>query len=612
MFKFFESLIDPYRDDAAEPPPRGLAAFFWHHIQPIWPLVAVMALMNVVVAVLEMALLNYAGGFVDLMATANRETFFADHGGTIMTFAILAFVVLPVIAVVWELLFHQTFVGNFPMMIRWRSHRTVLRQSISYFQDDFAGRIANTLMQTALSVRETISSFMNTLIFAVVYIGSALYVLASTDWRLAMPIALWLLAYTAVASYFMPKLAQLSEAQADARSVMTGRIIDSYTNIMAVKLFAHTDAEVGYARDSMRAFMDTVHPQMRLVTMLNSSLRVMNYTLMAATILVSVILWQAGHVTPGPVAIAIALALRLDGLSDWVMWQVAGLFEAIGVVRDGAKTLSKPVAIVDRPDAKPLSVTKGEIVFDRVTFHYGKGKGVIEQLDLRVAPGEKVGIVGRSGAGKSTLVNLLLRFFEPESGRVLIDGQDISAVTQDSLRRAIGVVTQDTALLHRSVGDNIRYGRPDASEDDVERAIRFAAAGGFIPALTDGEGRSGLAAMVGERGVKLSGGQRQRIAIARVFLKDAPILVLDEATSALDSEIEAAIQESLNELMAGKTVIAIAHRLSTIAAMDRLIVMDRGRIIEDGSHAALLSKGGLYADLWKRQSGGFLVSDAAA
>jgi ATP-binding cassette, subfamily B, multidrug efflux pump len=611
VFSYFEKLIDPYRAVPLAPPPPGLLAFFLHFIRPVWPIVAILAVLTAVIAALEMALLSYAGSFVDLMATSNRATFFADHGSRLITLAVLAFFVLPVLAVMWELMFHQSFIGNFPMMVRWQAHRYVLRQSLSFYQDDFAGRIANTIMQTALSVRETISSIINTVIFAVVYIVSALAVLSSADWRLALPLLAWLGAFIAVGVYFMPRLSRLSEAQADARSVMTGRVIDSYTNIMAVKLFAHTDAEDSYARESMQAFMATVHPQMRLVTKLNSCIRVMNYTLLAATVLVAILLWQANYVTPGPVAVAIALALRMDGLSDWVLWQVAGVFESIGVVRDGAKTLSTPVAITDAPNAKELHVSKGEIAFEGVTFHYGRSSGVISGLDLKIAPGEKVGLVGRSGAGKSTLVNLLLRFFEPEGGRVLIDGQDIRGVTQDSLRRAIGVVTQDTSLLHRSIGDNLLYGRPDATPDDVKRATELAAAAQFIDALQDAHGGRGLAATVGERGVKLSGGQRQRIAIARVFLKDAPILILDEATSALDSEVEAAIQEQLMNLMAGKTVIAIAHRLSTIAAMDRLVVMEQGRIVEQGSHDELIRLGGIYAGLWKRQSGGFLAKEAA-
>jgi ATP-binding cassette subfamily B multidrug efflux pump len=610
MFSWFERLIDPYARVPLEPPPAGLAAFFWHYVKPVWPVVLAIALLTAAIASLEIVMLDYVGRFVDLMSTADRATFFAQHGGEVVRMALLALVVLPLLAVTWEFIFHQSFAGNFPMMIRWQGHRYLLRQSLSFFQDDFAGRIANTLMQTALGVRDSVERVINTIVYAIVYVVSALVVLSAADWRLAIPLAVWIASYVAAGSYFMPRLARLSEAQAEARSAMTGRVIDSYTNITSVKLFAHTAAEDAYAKESMQAFMETVYAQMRLVTKMNVCLRLLNYGLMAVTLIVSIFLWRADLVTVGAIAVATSLAMRLDALSDWVLWQVAGLFESMGVVRDGATTLSKPLGIVDKSGAPALEVKKGAIDFDNVTFHYGKGRGVIQGLNLRIAPGEKVGLVGRSGAGKSTLVNLLLRFFEPESGRVMIDGQDIRDVTQESLRRAIGVVTQDTALLHRSVGDNLRYGRPDASSKDVERAMQLASAAQFIEGLGDGLGRKGLDAMVGERGVKLSGGQRQRIAIARVLLKNAPILVLDEATSALDSEVEAAIQESLNDLMAGKTVIAIAHRLSTIAAMDRLVVMDGGQIVEEGSHAELVARGGLYASLWKRQSGGFLAGEA--
>jgi ATP-binding cassette, subfamily B, multidrug efflux pump len=609
MFSYFERLIDPYRDVPLTPPPQALWPFFWHYLKPVWPIAAGIGVLSALIAGLEMVMLNYVGSFVDLMSTANRDTFFTDHGQELLAIGLLVLVALPVLSISWELLFHQSFAGNFPMLIRWQGHRYILRQSLTYFQDDFAGRLATTVMQTALAIRDSVNGVINTVVYALVYVISALAVLASSDWRLALPLTGWVLIYAATASYFMPKLAALSEAQAEARSVMTGRVIDSYTNIMAVKLFAHTAVEDAYARDSMNVFMETVHRQMRLVTKLNICLRSMNYVLMAVTVIVSILLWRANLVSVGPIAVAVALALRLDALSGWVMWQVAGLFESIGVVRDGAKTLSKPVAIMDAPDAKALAVSNGAITFDSVQFHYGRESGVIDGLNLKIAAGEKVGLVGRSGAGKSTLVNLLLRFFEPESGRVMIDGQDVRSVTQDSLRREIGVVTQDTSLLHRSIGDNLLYGRPEASPADLARASEMAAATQFIETLEDSEGRCGMNAMVGERGVKLSGGQRQRIAIARVFLKNAPILVLDEATSALDSEVEAEIQEQLKTLMSGKTVIAIAHRLSTIAAMDRLVVMDRGRIIEEGTHEALIASGGLYASLWKRQSGGFLAHD---
>ena len=611
MFSYFEKLIDPYRVVPLDPPPAGLWAFFWHYIRPVWPIALGVALLSALIAVLEIVMLDFVGDLVDMMSTGNRETFFTDHGTKLAWMGALVLIALPLINLVWELLFHQAFAGNFPMMIRWQAHRYLLRQTLGFFQDDFAGRLATTVMQTALAVREALERLINVMAYSIIYSLSAIVVLASADWRLAIPLVVWIAVYAVTGWYFMPQLARLSEAQADARSVMTGRVIDSYTNIHAVKLFAHTQAEDAYARESMESFMQTVYGQMRLVTKLSMSLRGMNYAFMAVTVLACILLWRAQVVSVGPIAIATGLALRLEALSEWVLWEVAGLFEAIGTVRNGAKNLSKPIAILDAPAAMPLKVAQGAIAFEGVTFHYGKGRGVIEGFDLKIAPGEKVGLVGRSGAGKSTLVNLLLRFFEPEAGRILIDGQDIRSVTQDSLRSAVGVVTQDTSLLHRSIGDNLRYGRPGANAGDVLRATQLAAADQFIDALCDAEGRSGLAAMAGERGVKLSGGQRQRIAIARVFLKDAPVLVLDEATSALDSEVEAVIQEQLMSLMTGKTVIAIAHRLSTIAAMDRLVVMDQGRIVETGSHAELLKGGGLYSDLWRRQSGGFLAKEAA-
>jgi ATP-binding cassette, subfamily B, multidrug efflux pump len=609
MFSYFEKLIDPYKEVPLAPPPVGLLAFFWHYIRPVWPIAGGVALLSAVIAILEIVMLDFVGDLVDLMTTGNRATFFTDNGPRLFWMFVLVVIVLPLINLVWELLFHQSFAGNFPMMVRWQSHRYLLQQTLGFFQEDFAGRLATTVMQTALAVREGLERFINVITYSVIYALSAVFVLASADWRLAIPLVVWILVYMLAGSYFMPRLAKISETQAEARAVMTGRVIDSYTNIHAVKMFAHADAETAYAKDSMELFMQTVHAQMRLVTQLSMALRGMNYGFMAVTVLVCILLWQREIVSVGPIAIATGLALRLEALSEWVLWEVAGLFEAIGTVRNGAKELSKPIAIVDKPDAKPLVITDGVVRFENVSFHYGKGGGIIEDLSFDIKPGEKVGLVGRSGAGKSTIVNLLLRFFEPESGRILIDGQDVQRVTQDSLRSAIGVVTQDISLLNRSVGDNLKYGRPSATAEDVARATELAAANQFIESLQDLQGRRGMAAMVGERGVKLSGGQRQRIAIARVFLKNAPILVLDEATSALDSEVEAAIQQHLTTLMAGKTVIAIAHRLSTIAAMDRLIVMDQGRIIEQGTHDALVPKGGLYASLWKRQSGGFLAHD---
>ena len=466
-------------------------------------------------------------------------------------------------------------------------------------------------MQTALAVRECVIKLIDVLNYVIVYFLGMLVIVGSADWRLAMPLAIWLACYIGLLRYFIPRLGKVSEEQADARSTMTGRVVDSYTNIQTVKLFSHARREASFAREGMTSFIDTVYRSMRLVTTLFGLLYVLNSLLLFSVTAASIWLWLGNAVTIGAVAVVIGLVLRLWGMSQWIMWEVSGLFENIGTVQDGITSISMPRLVEDKPGAKEIVVPHGEIIFERIGFHYGKGKGVIENLSLVVRPGEKVGLVGRSGAGKSTLVNLLLRFYDLESGRILIDGQDISAVTQDSLRANIGMVTQDTSLLHRSVRDNILYGRPDAAEALVVEAARRAEALDFIAALADPKGRKGLDAHVGERGVKLSGGQRQRIAIARVMLKDAPILILDEATSALDSEVEAAIQENLYRLMEGKTVIAIAHRLSTIAAMDRLVIMDDGEIIEEGTHDELVARNGLYAQLWQRQSGGFLLDTKA-
>ncbi|WP_067340531.1 ABC transporter ATP-binding protein [Stappia indica] len=608
MFDRFEKLIDPFREQPITAPPAGLFAFCWHYTRPIWPILVAVCLLGTAVAIFEVMVFSFLGDLVNWLATADRETFFEDNAGRLVWMGVVILVIMPALSLAWELLFHQTLLGNYPMAIRWQVHRYLLRQSIGFYQNDFAGRIATKVMQTALAVREVVTRVLDVLVYVSVYFVSAVLLIGEANFRLALPLVLWFFAYLAVLVFFVPRLKKLSQVQADARSLMTGRVVDAYTNISTVKLFSHTDREEDYARSSMRDFLKTVHRQMRLVTVLNTLLHTINVLLLFGIGAVSIYLWRADAVTTGDVAVAVALVLRLHGMSQWILWEVSGLFENIGTVQDGITTISREREVRDRPQAPALAVSRGEIAFEGVRFHYGKEAGVIDRLDLTIRPGEKVGVVGRSGAGKSTLVNLLLRFYDVESGRILIDGQDISAVTQASLRAQIGMVTQDTSLLHRSVLDNIVYGKPGAGEAEAMEAARRAHAAGFIDGLEDLEGRKGLMAHVGERGVKLSGGQRQRIAIARVLLKNAPILVLDEATSALDSEVEAAIQESLNDLMAGKTVIAIAHRLSTIAAMDRLIVMDRGRIVEDGTHEELLARGGLYASLWSRQSGGFIDS----
>jgi ATP-binding cassette subfamily B multidrug efflux pump len=512
---------------------------------------------------------------------------------------------------------NQGLMGNFAMRNRWQAHRYLLRQSMSFFQNDFAGRIATKVMQSSVGVRDVVLKFAEIMNYVIVYFLAALVLFAASDLRLTAPLILWLGAYSLALWYFVPRLGQISMEQADVRSMVTGRIVDSYTNIQTVKMFAHADREDAYAKDGMIPFLENVHRQMRMVTLLTLTLNVLNGFLVFSVAAISIWLWSLGAVTTGGIAVAIGLVLRMKGMAHWIMWEVARLFENIGVVRDGIATIAREREVVDAPQAAALSVPRGEIRFDDISFNYGRQQAddrlrVIKGLSLDIKAGEKVGLVGRSGAGKSTLVSLLLRFHDLESGRILIDGHDISTVSQESLREQIAMVTQDTSLLHRSVRENILYGRPDAGPEAAEQAARKAHAHEFIVGLEDAKGRRGYDAHVGERGVKLSGGQRQRIAIARVLLKDAPILILDEATSALDSEVEAAIQEQLYNLMEGKTVIAIAHRLSTIAEMDRLIVMDEGRIIEQGTHAALLEKGGLYAKLWTRQSGGFLFAEEAA
>ncbi|MDR2093168.1 MAG: ABC transporter ATP-binding protein/permease, partial [Azoarcus sp.] len=522
-----------------------------------------------------------------------------------------------VMVLLQTLIKHQALAGNFAMRLRWNFHRLMLGQSMSFYQDEFAGRVSTKVMQTALAARDTCFILTDILVFALIYFATLAAIVGGFDGWLLVPLGSWLVCYIGALCYFVPRLVRVSKAQSDARASMTGRITDAYTNIATVKLFSHAGREAGYAREAMQAFLVNVHGMMRLV----SGIQVVQHTMSMGLILgmaaTALFLWSRGEIGVG----AVAMALRLNGMSHWIMWEMATLFEHVGTVQDGINTLSLPRQVVDRSDARPLVVRRGEIRFEQVGFSYGlkgekgeKAEGgprrVIDGFDLRIRPGEKIGLVGRSGAGKSTLVNLLLRFYDPESGRILIDDQDIATVMQDSLRAQVGMVTQDTSLLHRSVRDNILYGRPGANDGQMLAAARRAEAHEFILALTDPKGRCGYDAHVGERGVKLSGGQRQRIAIARVMLKDAPILLLDEATSALDSEVEQAIQESLYRLMEGKTVVAIAHRLSTIAAMDRLIVIDRGRIVEEGDHKSLLARGGLYARLWARQSGGFLGDEA--
>lgn len=615
-----ETRIRPFDGGGVVSPPDTLWAFYWFFIKPLWPFFLLLLVAGCLGSAIEVALMGFIGAIVDRMRThGDPATFVATYGWMLVGMAFVALVLRPVVSTAHDFIKNQMLSAACTSRIRWQTHRYVLRQSLGFFQNDFAGRVANKIMQTGASLRESVVQLIDALWYASVqFVGSAL-LFAASDWRLTIPLIVWLVAYTVALRYFVPRIKARSTEASEARSMLIGRIVDSYTNIMTVKLFAHAEREDVYAREALSEQMAKWQSSLRLVTGMEITLYSLNGLLLVVTTGTAIWLWTLHHVSVGDVAVVGGLVIRIVTMSGWVMWTIADVFENIGVVHEGMETISRPNVLTDATGAKALAVPRGEIRFDHIHFHYGAGRSsaedapprVIEDLSLRVRPGEKVGLVGRSGAGKSTLVNLLLRFYDLEGGRILIDGQDISRVTQDSLRAEIGMVTQDTSLLHRSVRDNILYGRLDATEADVIAAAKQAEAHDFILGLEDLKGRKGYDAHVGERGVKLSGGQRQRIAIARVLLKNAPILVLDEATSALDSEVEAAIQSSFERLMDGKTVIAIAHRLSTIAAMDRLVVMEDGRIVEEGSHADLLKRGGLYAQLWMRQSGGFLAREAA-
>jgi ATP-binding cassette subfamily B multidrug efflux pump len=610
MLKFFEKLIQPYPETQPEQPPKGLYAFCRHYTRGLEIPLLLMSFFTAMLAILEVTLFSFMGDLVDWLTVHTPDSLLQAEGKHLIFMAIMVLIALPTVVLLHALLVHQTLLGNYPMRIRWQSHRYLLKQSLGFYQDDFAGRLAQKVMQTSLSVRETVMKLLDVLVYILVYFTSVLVIIAVADIRLMFPMLIWLGLYIGIQFYFVPRMKQVATEQADARSMMTGRIVDSYTNIQTVKLFSHTELETEYARQSMDGFLNTVYRQMRLATGLNFSVNLINYLLAFTIAALSIALWMQGAITVGAIAIAISLALRINGMAQWIMWEIGALFENIGTVVDGMNTLSKPQQICDDTDAPKLSAEKGRIELRDVCFSYQGNDDqihpVFEHLNLDIKPGEKIGLVGRSGAGKSTLVNLLLRFYDINDGQILIDGQNIRQVEQESLRAQIGMVTQDTSLLHRSIRENILYGRPNATEAELLDATKKAEAHEFIADLHDPHGNSGYDAQVGERGVKLSGGQRQRVAIARVLLKDAPILILDEATSALDSEVEAAIQTSLYRLMENKTVIAIAHRLSTIAAMDRLIVMDKGKIVEQGSHKELIEQGGIYAQLWAHQTGGFI------
>lgn len=605
IFSWFENRLNPYPESSPTTPKKGLFRFIWSSIAGMKRWILLLAILTVGTGVMEAVLFQFMGTLVDWLGTFTPEKLWQEKGHLLIGMAALL-----LISIVWGFLAStvrlQTLQGVFPMRLRWNFHRLMLGQSLSFYQDEFAGRVSAKVMQTALAVRDTVLTLADMFVYVLVYFITSGVVLVALDSWFLLPFITWIILFGLILRTLIPKLSKTAQRQADARSLMTGRITDAYSNIATVKLFSHGSREATYAKRSMQDFMVTVHAQMRLATSLDTLTYATNILLTLSTAILGIILWKNGQVGVGAIATATAMALRVNGLSRWIMWESARLFENIGTVNDGMNTLTKPHTIVDKPQASPLQVKQGEIKFNDITFAYDPTKPLLNHFNLTIKPGEKVGLIGRSGAGKSTIVNLLLRFYEAQQGEITIDGQNVLNVQQESLRRQIGLVTQDTSLLHRSVRDNIIYGRPNATDEEMVLAAERAEAADFIPFLTDAQGRKGYDAHVGERGVKLSGGQRQRIAIARVMLKDAPILLLDEATSALDSEVEVAIQESLDKMMENKTVIAIAHRLSTIAAMDRLIVLDKGQIVEQGTHAELLELNGLYAKLWNHQSGGFL------
>ncbi|WP_411686782.1 ABC transporter ATP-binding protein [Acinetobacter indicus] len=606
MFKWFESLVNPYPTKGLNKPlPTRFFPFVWQAARGVRPYLLLLVLCTAGAASFEALLYAKIGELVNWLSQSQPDTFLAEHQTnlTILTFILLANIFF---ASLQSIIKHQILYSNFPMRLRWRFHNLLLRQSLDFFHNDFAGRLSAKVMQTALAVREFWIILGDMLAYVVIYFITISVVLGAISPMLIIPLLVWLGLFIAAASYFIPRLSRISNSQADARAVMTGRVTDAYTNIQTVKLFAHAGRESQYAKESMQEFMVTVYKQMRLGAQYEISINLLTVVLYVGVLGTALWLWMNGQAELGIIAATTAMILKLNSIAEFMMWQTSALFENVGTIQDGMKTLGRPITIEDKPDAKTLNVAQGEIKFENVSFAYND-KNVIEQFNLTIRPGEKIGIVGRSGAGKSTLIQLLLHFYQINQGRILIDGQNIVDVTQDSLRKNIALVTQDTSLLHRTVAENIKYGRPDASDEEMYAAVAKAKAEEFIPQLTDLRGKRGYEAYVGERGVKLSGGQRQRIAIARVFLKDAPILILDEATSALDSEVEAAIQSSLDELMQGKTVIAIAHRLSTIAQMDRLIVLDQGQIAEQGTHDELVALNGIYAQLWQRQTGGFLI-----
>ncbi|WP_298259171.1 ABC transporter ATP-binding protein [uncultured Litoreibacter sp.] len=611
MFRFFENLVDPYDPyDEVDAPPRKLWPFLVSYSQPFKKVFIWAAILSLLVAIVEVGLIYYMGRVVDVLSLGEPSQVLDQYGTELTIAAVFILFIRPVIQAADVGILNNAILPNYGTLFRWRAHKHVLRQSVGWFENDFAGRIANRIMQAPPAAGEAVFQVFDAITFSLAYAVGAIILLTQADPRLVIPLVIWLGLYAALVSWTMKRVGPASKASSDARSMTTGRVVDSYSNIHSVKLFAHNEGELLFAKEAIEKARQTFAREMRIFTVMDVMLVTLNGLLIVGVVGWAIALWSQGSATVGAVAAATALTLRLNAMTGWIMWALTSFFRSLGVVSEGMETIAQPITLVDAPDAKPLSLSAGAVNFDQLTHHYGRNRGGLDNLSLQIASGEKVGLIGRSGAGKSTLVKLLLRFYDPEGGRIEIDGQDITHVTQNSLRQVTGMVSQDSSLMHRSVRDNILYGRPTASEEDMIKAAKQAQAHEFILDLSDPEGRCGYDAHVGERGVKLSGGQRQRIGLARVILKNAPILVLDEATSALDSEVEAAIQDTLYGVMEGKTVIAIAHRLSTIAHMDRIVVLDDGAIVEEGSHAELLEKGGLYAGFWARQSGGFLNVEA--